>query len=1203
MVPAGRIWMTAKNIARIGILACLAASLAQAQAGRGGISGLIADPAGAAVPSARVTALNHATGISESTVSTAAGLYSFVSLTPGNYQVSASAPNFDTVVRDNIAVTVDQVATVNTSLKVGSVSEVVTVTESTDLVESSNSTVGQLIDAQTIDRVPLFSRDVFQLVQLSAGVLPANGTPNASDTVGIFFARPEADVSSYTINGSLQGNVYYMLDGSPIGIAENNSATIIPAFQVPEDGVDEYRVETQNTPASYQSGGGGVISLVSKSGTDKFHGDAFVYIRPNALAANDYFNKLNNPGSGTPDFHRYQEGGAISGPIRHKKLFFFGDYEATQQVQYDSGGTFTVPTAAERNGDFSADAFTIYDPLLPDVASGANKGLRQPFPGNRIPKADLNPIALAFASHYPLPTSAGTGPYHANNFFAPGLDPQNAHKFDIRIDDHISDRQTLFGRFSYDRLFFSNANFFNNEWDSFYFQNLTNARNVLLGYDLTLSPTSVLQLRYSFARHYENQTGDPRQLGADIASLGFPSSLAGQVLYKDLPVINFNNGTEAIGGTNNYNTFIFASENSDASATYSKSLGKHELSAGFEFMKRFMNVGQPPYPSGQYVFDNTPTSSSTFAGDGSDFAAFLIGMGGTPGSESTNFTKDLFAAESNPYYAFFGQDNFHITHTLTLNFGLRWDLFGGRNERHNRLEYFNPNLANSVNGVSYTGAEVFAKNGARSPFSTNLNNLGPRLSLAWQPTPKVVVRAGAGIYYGPSTAMVGNSSLDSDGFATSTNWDSTNYNADGNTVFNSTAGCTNSNSVTGCYSLSNPFPSGLVEPIGDTQGPATFLGGTLATVLHSRPTLTTYNYNFGLEYQLPHDTVASAAYVGSRGLFLPLGSVDLNQLSLETIRAHGTSLCVVPDSTCIMKPNTWEAIQPSTKANFGLPTVPLWVTLQPFPQFGNGGFGGGNGVNVNGYPGGDSDYNSLQLKIEKRLTHHISTLASFTWGKLITDDSAPPLGFVGYHAGSPQDWKDLRLEHSLSSQDVKNQFNWQLSYDLPVGQGRAVNLHGIADQAFGGWTVNTVVYLSTGVPIASPVGTGNAYFNQRVNLACDPGRHAPHTAAMWFNYTCFSQPSDQFAPGTAPAFLGSIRTDGAHDLDVSIFKNFKLPRENNVRLEFSAYNFTNSVQMGYPNVFWDPAEVTDPGVMAGFGQVTASTNTPRQIQFGVKYTF
>ncbi len=686
-----------------------------AQAGRGSISGLVSDVSGAIIPGASVTATNSATGAKASTISTAAGLYSFISLSPGTYQVSASEKGFETVIQKNVTVTVDQVTTVNLALHVGSINEVVTVTETTSLVDTSNSTVGQLISAEAIDRVPLVSRDVYELVQLSAGVLPANGTPNAADTPGIFNQRSGADVSSYTINGALQGTVYYMLDGSPIGIAENNAASIIPAFQVPEDGVEEYRVETQNTPATYASGGAGVISLVSKSGGNQFHGDGFVYIRPNAFAANDYFVKMNQIGSGLPnqpdDFHRYQEGGAISGPILHDKLFFFGDYEATQQESLETG-SYTVPTAAERTGDFSGDSFTIYNPLVPDNPDGT----RQPFANNMIPSGDLDPVAMAFATKFPAPNQPGEGPYNVNNYFASGLDPNNAQKFDIRIDYDLNQKHRLFGRFSFARLFFGDAHLYgsNNEYDPLYYQNITNSRNILLADDYTLGPTSVLQLRYSFTRHFEDQTGDPRQNGFDITTLGFPQSLADQVLYHTIPVINFGDFTAPIGGTGNYDTFIFASENSDASATYTRVLGKHELSAGFEYQKKFMNIGQPPYPSGQYAFDNTATSSTTYAGDGSDFASFLIGMGEAPGSESTNFTKDVFAAEANPYYAAFVQDNYHISHALTLNLGLRWDIFGGRTERFNRLEYFNPAVTYSVSGVPLTGGEQFVgKRGAQ----------------------------------------------------------------------------------------------------------------------------------------------------------------------------------------------------------------------------------------------------------------------------------------------------------------------------------------------------------------------------------------------------------------------------------------------------------------------------------------------------------
>ena len=1185
------------NLLAISILLCAPAA-GLAQAGRGGINGLVTDPNGAAVPAAKVKAVNHATGIAQSTITTAVGLYSFVSLSPGTYEVTVTASGFETAVHDKVTVSVDQVSEVNIALHLGSANEIVTVSGAVDLAETNNSTVGQLISSDVIDRVPLLTRDVFQLVQLSAGVLPTNGTPNASDTSNIFNSRPGADVSAYTINGSLQGSVYYMLDGSPLGIAENNAASIIPAFQVPEDGVDEYRVETQNTPATYQSGGGGVISLVSKSGGSRFHGDGFVYIRPNALAANDYFNKLNNPGSSTPDYHRYQEGGAISGPIFKKKLFFFGDYEATQQEQFDSGGTFTVPTDAERGGDFSADSFTVYNPLAADNPDGT----RQAFSGNIIPQANLNPIALKFAAQFPEPNEPGVGPYHTNNFFLPGLDPYDAKKFDVRIDYNLNEKHRIFGRFSFDRLFFSNFNFYNNEYDSLYYQNITNGRNIFLADDYTLSPTSVLQLRYSFTRHYENQTGDPRQNNFDISSLGFPQSLADQVLYHTIPVITFGDFTCPIGGTGNYDTFIFASENSDASATYTKVLGKHEIGAGFEYQKKFMNIGQPPFPSGAYAFDNTATSSTAFAGDGSDFAAFLLGMGEAPGSESYNFTKDVFAAQANPYYAAFIQDNYHLTKTFTLNLGLRWDIFGGRTERHNRLEYFNPNIPFSLNGVSLTGGEQFVSNGNRSPFTTNLKNLGPRVSFAWQPSPHAVFRGGTGIYYGPSTQMVANPVLDSDGFGTISTWNATTYNADGNTVFNTTSGCPNNGSTTGCYSLSNPFPEGVVQPTNATLGAATNIGSTLSTVLHSQRTVTTYNFNLGFEYEFPHETIFSFGYVGSRGLFLPLGAVDLNQLPLGTIQQYGANLCVTGASNC-MVPNQWEPILPATNPFYGSSTVPQWMALEPFPQFNNGSFGEGNGVLVNGYPGGDSDYSSLQAKIEKRMTHHFTTLASFTWGKLMTDDYGPPLGFVGYHgSGAPQDWKNLNLEHSLSAQDVKIQFNWQISYDLPMGKGRALNLNGAADAVLGGWTINTIAYLSTGVPINAPaMGSANPYFGQRVDQNCDPGSGATHTIAQWFNWTCFATPSNTFAPGTAAAFLPHVRTDGAHDLDISLYKNFHLGRETNLRFEVSSYNITNSVQFGYPSVFWNPQPDADN--MAGFGQITSDVNLPRQFQFGSKFTF
>lgn len=1225
---------TVRNFLSVCIVFLCAAGVALAQAGRGSISGTVTDPGGAVIQGAQVVLLNHANGLTQHTVTNAAGLYNFISLNPGVYQVTASQSGFANVAQDKVTVSVDQATEVNLSLRVGAATETVTVTEGVELVEPSNSTVGTLIPAEAIDRVPLLYRNVFDLIQLSAGVTPANGSPNASDSMqsvqNISIGRPGVDVSSATINGSIVGSVYYMLDGSPIGIAENNAAAIIPAMNIPEDGVQEVRVETQNTPATYQSGAAGVISLVSKSGTNKFHGDVFGVFRPDVLSANDYFNKQSQASNGQsntpPSFHRYQEGGAIGGPIWKDKLFFFADYEDTQQQQFEGIKTFTVPTSAERTGDFSAllnnvdstgapAPIVIYDPTQPDNSDGT----RQAFPGNIIPNP--NPIGLLYLSkmpkcNLPSPTTCDSATSDVSpNFGLPGLDPFKGHRFDVRLDWNQSDKQRIFGRFSYDRLVFSTANVFPSGWDPDYAQNVTNGRNILVADDLTLNSSTVLNLRYSFTRHYENQGGPPSYLSNNITSQGFPASLASQVVFKQLPFILFDDVGGGVGGTADYNSFVYASENNDVSATITKLKGKHQISFGFEWMKRYLNVGQPPAAAGAYGFDVSATDQTVASvSGGSDFASLLVGMGSQPGTESNqgnypSFTKDIFAAESNPYYAAFFEDTYHASKSLTITAGLRWDIFGGRNERFNRMEYFNPNVSNTFNGVSYTGAEVYVNGGNRSPYSTNLHDFGPRLAFAWQPVTHLVLRGGAGFYYGPTTHNVASAGQNSDGFASSTTWNATCSSQDGNTVFSGTSACAGAPAgspplvpgvYTGPFSLSNPFPDGVIPVFSSAPpGLANNLGTGLNTVLRSQRTPTIYNFNFAVEYELPHQVVVTVGYVGSRGLFLPFSSVDLNQLDLGTIAKYGASLCVYSNPACVNVPNQWNPILPATNQWAGSPTVPLYVSLQQYPQFGNGGFG--NGVTVHGYPAGDSEYSSLQTKVQKRLTNHFTTLATFTWGKIMTDDGNPPLGFVGTHNGAAQDWRNLRYEHSVSPQDVKYQFTGQVSYDLPVGKGRAVNLHGFSDAALGGWTVNAIGYLSTGVPIASPSsGIGQGYFSQRADLTCDPSAGAPHTTAAWFNDNCFSIPASPFVAGTAPAYLDHVRTRGARDLDLSIYKTFMFGETKALRFDVSAYNTTNTPQYGYPSV----PSITDATTQGlPFGLITNTINTPRQFQFGARFSF
>ncbi|MGB6405629.1 MAG: carboxypeptidase regulatory-like domain-containing protein, partial [Candidatus Sulfotelmatobacter sp.] len=826
-----------RNFLCVSILFLCAGSIVLAQAGRGSVSGLVTDPAGAVVAGAKVVLLNQATGVAQHTVTSSGGLYTFISLNPGTYQVTASQKGFKNVAQDKVIVTVDQVTEVNITLQVGAISETVEVTQGVELVEPSNSTVGQLIESATIDRVPLVSRNVYDLIQLSAGVNAVNGSPNSSDSMqsiqNISVGRPGVDVSADTINGSLVGSVYYMVDGAPIGVAENNSAAIIPAMEVPEDGVQEVRVETQNTPASYQSGGAGAISLVTKSGTNKIHGDLFGVFRPNVLAANDYFNKDSEIAGGQantpPSFYRYQEGGAIGGAIKKDKLFFFGDYEDTQQEQFEGLKTYNVPTSLERTGNFSQMGFRIYDPTQPDNPDGT----RQAFPGNIIPNP--NPIALLYLANmpkcnYPSPSTCDQATTDINsvgyNYAAPGLDPFNAHRFDVRVDWAKSEKQRIFTRFSYDKLVFSTANVFPSPgWDPDYALNTTNGRSAMVADDLTINASTVLNLRYSFTRRFEKQGGPPSYLSTDITDLGtvngttvgFPAALAAQQVVKQLPFMLFDDYGGGVGGTADYNNFVDASENSDANATLTKIHGKHEISTGFEWMKRYFNVGQPYAPAGTYSFgyggtdQETSPASGNLVG-GSDYASMLIGMG-----DSGEFDRPVYGAESNPYYAAFIEDTYHPTTKLTITAGLRWDIFGGRNERFNRQEYFDPNVNNTYLGVPYTGAELYVNSSHRSPFKTNLHDFGPRLAFAFQPVNHFVVRGGVGFYYGPSTEMAASAAINTDGFSSITTPNSNCPNLDGNWVFYGSSACTISagpalpvDNFTVPYSLSNPFPNGLI---------------------------------------------------------------------------------------------------------------------------------------------------------------------------------------------------------------------------------------------------------------------------------------------------------------------------------------------------------------------------------------------------------
>ena len=1135
------------------------------QAGRGGVSGLVTDQSAGVIPGAKLELTNLATGVRQESATTAAGLYSFAALVPGTYRLSATFAGFQKAVRESILVETDRVTEVNLQLKPGEVTETVTVTGESVLANTTNSTIGQLITSNTLESMPMNGRNVFLLVQLTPGVVPINGALNQTGAT----QRPGVEVSAFRINGQQAGSVAYMLDGSPLTVLGYGAAASSPAFTPALDAVQEYRMENSNLQASVNSPGTGVISVVSKSGTDKYHGSGFYFARPNAMAANDPFNKAAQALSGTankpPDFHRYQYGGSIGGPIRRGKLFFFTHYERTETR---SLGTFTttVPTAAEKEGNFSGVP-TIWDPFNVNA-----RGDRQPFPGNIVPKGLHDPVALNAQRLFPAPTQPGVGAYHSNNYFNASTFPNDSHKADGRLDAYIGSRHQVFGRYSFGRMVTGVPDFYGNGADPAWYTSITHGQNVLAADNFTINPTTLLQVRASFTRHAELQPVSPLVTDYNMVKLGFPESLARQAVLATIPKMNIG-GMAGVGSRVSSTGFKFISHNYDAIVSLDKIIGRHRMKIGFEYQKHFINMGQPVAPSGQYNFDTTATSSKTRAGNGYAYAAFLVGMG-QENTPANAFTIDPFVAQSNPYYGLYFQDNFRLTTKLTLDFGVRWEVFGGRTERYDRHTYFDPNLANTVAGVAMKGGLVFPKDN-QSTFDTNLRDIGPRLGVAYRLTERTVLHTGGGIFFGPSAQAVANAGTNTDGFASRTRWNAVTTDSFGNTVM--------------LNPLRNPFPNGVTPLNGNRLGPATNVGGNLASVLRSQPTQNAYNWNLGLQHELRGAWVVSAAYVGSRGLHQP-GNYDINQLSIETIAQYRDAL-----NDTVPYPYT-AAITEPTAPLYNRRTVNRWQMLAEYPQFGTG--NPSAGVTINSAPIGDSIYHSFQMRVEKRLSSHLSLLASYTAGKIL-GTGVGPYSYIGQHANF-QNSRNSRFDKAVDSQDVSRWFSLATFYDLPVGKGRAIDPQNRwAEKLIGGWTVNGGFFWSTGVPIqvSGTWPNKSTFFNQRPDLVCDPAKDAPRTPDRWFNPACYAAPASPYVLGTAPRTLSSVRADGVHNIDFSVFKNFRLRESMNFQFRVEAFNLLNSVQYGIPAAAWNPRDLST------FGRVTSAASSPRQLQFATRFTF
>jgi len=1116
-------------------------SILSAQSFTGTITGTIKDTSGGIVPRATVTITNQQTGRQESVVTDLEGRYTSLPLPPGEYRVDAGLQGFRRAARTDISVQINSTVVIDFNLEVGDLTDEVEVRADATLLETSTSTMGKLVDNRRILELPLNTRNVYSLIFLTPGVAGSIGNNYNS--------------MSYTVNGARPTMMDTVIDGVTASFPTVNGFTGISVFPS-VDAIQEFKVLGANYPAEYGRSLGSVLNVVYKSGTNEFHGSGFEFFRDSALDSNNYFAKL--AGQPLGDYQRSQFGGVLGGPIQRGRTFFMTSFEGLRQ-QTQSQTTTTVPTLAQRQGDFSqtfaqnGQLIRVFDPFS-TRANPAGGFIRDQFEGNRIPAGRIDPVALNVLKYFPLPNQPGNPVTGAQNYFATGSAELNVDNFDGRIDHQLTDRQKMFFRYSYRTTFSAPAIFFPE--DLAIAEGRVNeqnrAHNAVIDYNRTMSNSSVLSARFGFARTlfiFDNQG-----LGFKPSSLGLPASIDANVDREMFPRFGVAGMVSLGGNDHRYNAFMSYT----AAAALTKVRGAHALKAGFEGRMLRVNVwearsaGTFNFRANETQGPNPNTASST-AGYG--LASFLLGFG-QPNDVLIQNWKNV--ASNSFYWAGYAQDDWRVNARLTLNLGFRYDIDVPRTERYDRMNYFDPvarsPLADRVpafpdlrGGVVFVGVD----GNSRYQYHWDTNNIAPRLGLSYQIDPKTVVRGGYSHIFGPSNQGA-QGTVGPFGFRTENLW------------------VTSIDGITPLNLLRDPYPNGFVPSPGSSQGLLTQAGANLQAPLQDTPSPWSRQFNVNIQRELPWSMFVEVAYVGTRGY--DLSTVGESGLSLNQLDPQYMSLGSQLNQQV---PNPFYGI-----VNNGVltqPTVARGQLLRPYPQF--------TDIIPLYAAGAKSRYDALQITGRKRLSQGLMFEGSYTYGK------ASEIGM------SHQDSYNLDASWALASYDIAHRFVISYLYELPFGHGRrfASGASTFVNALIGGWQFNGITTLQSGTPLSITATNTAGVFGARTqpnNNGNDPRLSGPVEDRLnrYFDTTVYSQPA-AFTFGNEPVFSPVLRAHGVQNFDLSFFKNFAVRPSVTAQFRVEALNAFNRVQFSAPNT-----SVTS----TSFGVITGQANAPRQLQFGLK---
>lgn len=1135
----------------------------QGQTVAGSISGLVTDSSGAAISDAAVVVRDKDRNVVFRGNSNESGFYLVSPVPPGQYRIEAERAGFRRFVIETFPIATQQKAGLDIRLEVGAVTESITVASSAQLIETTTATLSGVVENRRIIDLPLNGRNVYGLAALTPGVYgwqPAQGNGG----VGEGFES----VGRFTVNGGRDSSNAIMMDGVPVSVNANtanmNANTAVPTIE----GVEEFRIQTNSYSAEYGRSGGGVLTLATKSGTNEFHGSLFEFLRNSKMDANNYFANASNRSLGT--FQRNEFGGSAGGPILIPKIFngrnksfFFSAFEGRRQ-RSAANSFYTLPTDLQMAGDFSqtlnaqGQQRIIYDPAstAPDPAR-PGQFLRTAFTGNRIPPNRIDPVAANAQKFYgPRPNLPGLAFTGQNNFFFQGKSRSDVNRGTAKFDHNLNDKQRMFARYTV----FDNQSKQPEVWegpgcpDGACFANAERQQNAAVDYTNTLSASSILNFRYGFARSILNRQSN--FLGFRPSGLGLPANVEQGAEILAFPEFSVEEMT--MPGLLHHWNFRSANMSHTGIATFSKVLSSHNLKTGMEFRSNLINHSQAPW-SMNYSFNRGMTAGpdarlvNTVAGFG--YASFLLGTGS--GGSVVNGIRPALESKS---FGFYLQDDWKVNRKLTVNLGLRWDFETGLTERYDRYAAFDPDVRNPLSdltGLDLRGGYIFPNDGisGRNLRSAQLGNVAPRVGIAYEIVRGTVIRTGYGVFY--TMAPYGANNYPTAPFRASTPW------------LNSLDG------VTPYNLLRNPYPDGILQPEGSKNGLLAALGqGVGAPVQDTLRTPYNQQWNFTISQQMGQALAVEIGYAGNKGTNLPL-SWQYDQLRPEQISPSAGLLDLVP--------NPFYNIIPV--GVLSTPTVQRGQLLTPFPQY--------PGVSYNAVSQGNSNFHALQAKVEKRFRQGSTIVVAYTWSKLISDG-----GDNAWASAASRDNYCRACDRSISPYNQPHRFVTSATYELPIGRGKPIGdlWNPVLRAVIGDWQLNGIFTLNSGLPVQINNPTNNSFSfggGQRPDSTGKDAVLADPTIGRWFDTAAFSI-APNYTFGTMGRVHPNLKADRVENLDLSIFKNFRIGERYSVQFRAESFNLAN-----HP-VFGGPANTVGAG---NFGTVTSQANPPRQMQMALKFLF